>query len=98
MQYTQQQYKVAIDAALAAGDRQSAEELAAQAAELYGPLQQPQQPQQPFGPGIGLQQASQTLQEEAQQFVPEVQRRFAIERLRWLLLAYHKLLEQVVRP
>jgi len=77
MQYTQQQYKAAIDAALAAGDRQSAEELAEQAAELYGPLQQPQQPQQPFGPGIGLQQASQTLQEEAQQFAPEVQRRFA---------------------
>lgn len=76
MQYTQQQYKAAIDAALAAGDRQSAEELAEQAAELYGPLQQPQQPQQPFGPGIGLQQATQTLQEEGQQFVPEVQRRF----------------------
>jgi len=41
MQYTQQQYKEAIDKAIAAGDRQSAEELAEIAAEIYGPYKQP---------------------------------------------------------
>jgi len=72
MQYTQQQYKTAIDAALAANDRQSAEELARAAAELYGSLQQPQEPQQAFAPERA---ARETLGREAEQFGPEFQRR-----------------------
>ena len=74
MQYTQQQYKAAIDAALAAGDRQSAEELAEQAAELYGPLQQPRQAQQMFAPEMA---ARETLGREIERFGPEFERRFA---------------------
>ena len=74
MQYTQQQYKAAIDAALAANDRQSAEELAEQAAELYGPLQQSQQAQQMFAPEMA---ARETLGREIEKFGPEFERRFA---------------------
>lgn len=71
MQYTQQQYKEAIDKAIAAGDRQSAEELAEIAAEIYGPYKQPQPM---FAPEMA---ARETLGREIEQFAPEVQRRFA---------------------
>ena len=71
MQYTQQQYKEAIDKAIAAGDRQSAEELAEMAAEIYGPYREEQ------FPSLAGAAARETLGREMAEFSPEVQRRFA---------------------
>ena len=65
MEYTQQQYKDAIDKALAAGDRKSAEELAERAAQLYGSYRAAQ-----LTP-------SQVMSREIREFAPEVERRFS---------------------
>ena len=71
MQYTQQQYKEAIDKAIAVGDRQSAEELAEIAAEIYGPYKEEQ------FPNLAGAAARETLGREMEEFSPEIQRRFA---------------------
>ena len=79
MQYTQEQYVQAIKAAEADNNLEAARELANEAARLYGPLTPPPAPREPvanpYGPGIGLQRASETLQEEYHQFGPEVLKR-----------------------
>lgn len=75
MQYTQEQYVQAIRAAEADNNLTAARELADEAAGLYGPLQPATPSPEPYGPGIGLQRASTTLQEEAQRFGPEFSRR-----------------------
>lgn len=65
MQYTQQQYKDAINKAIAAGDRKSAEELAEEAAQLYGSYKAPE-------PTL-----RDVMSREVREFAPEVERRFA---------------------
>lgn len=81
MQYTQEQYVQAIRAAEADNNLEAARELADEAARLYGPLTPPPSAPEPiadpYGPGIGLQRASKTLQDEYQKFKPEVLRRSA---------------------
>jgi hypothetical protein len=77
MQYSQEQYVQAIKAAEADNNLTVAQELAEEAAKLYGPLEPAAPAPEPFGPGIGLQRASATLQEEIQEFGPEFSRRAA---------------------
>ena len=77
MQYSQEQYVQAIKAAEADNNLTVAQELAEEAARLYGPLEPAAPAPEPFGPGIGLQRASATLQEEIREFGPEFSRRAA---------------------
>ena len=54
MQYSQEQYVQAIRAAEADNNLKVAQELAEEAARLYGPLEPAAPTPEPFGPGIGL--------------------------------------------